>query len=117
MVGRGRLEPPTSAVDEQRGPKAKPSPAELRAAWAREAAEHGFGREAAGELRDAADRKRAKGVRMPDRRSPEALEFRSLFVAHLCREHAYVPEAHAWRTALQLAVESLDAPATGTVVS
>jgi conjugative relaxase-like TrwC/TraI family protein len=91
-------------IVKQRGPKGTLTPAELRLEWGQEAAEHGFGPEAVAELVAAADRRRAKGIRERTADGPEARQFRELLLAHVCREQAFIPEAHLDRLAHQLAV-------------
>ena len=92
----------------QRGQKAKLSAPELCVEWQLEGAEDGFDRDVVRAVVAEAGMRRRSGASKPAPDGPEAAEFRRLMLAHICRDHAFVPVAEMDGLAQQLAVGRLD---------
>ncbi|TMC04598.1 MAG: hypothetical protein E6J41_24335 [Chloroflexi bacterium] len=96
-------------VEQQRGPKAKLSPAVMSLAWHDEAAEHGYTSDVHAEYVGRAEATAAAGVEERKGRTGAVQDqLRREILEELCREHAIVPKAELDRLLVQLSTGLLD---------
>jgi conjugative relaxase-like TrwC/TraI family protein len=75
-----------------RGPKSRRSSEELRAEWAAEGREHGYGPEQVAQAHAEALARQQAGIEIRGEQSPQAQQLREEILANLTRDHALVPK-------------------------
>lgn len=103
-------------LEAHRGPKARMSSEHEAQTWAEIGERYEFGQREAAAYRDAADERRASGVKDRSEAGDAAQEFRGALAAELCREHAYVPEGQLNKVVQQVAVGRIDPYTAGEVL-